>query len=121
MAEKEKTITMTVEELQKMVADMVAAKMAEAKNPAEDVPEEAKIANEEAMKEVEIELFYDGDKYKDPVFVGLNGKGYLVKRGEPVKVPAAISEIIRNAEQQNRIARGVMREAEKKLEEFNKE
>lgn len=51
---------------------------------------------------VEIELFYDGEKYKDPVQVGLNGKMYQIQRGKKVKVPRGVAEIIANSEKQDR-------------------
>lgn len=45
-------------------------------------------------KTTTINLFYDGDKYKDPLFVGINGMTWLVKRGEPVEVPVEVAEVI---------------------------
>lgn len=51
---------------------------------------------------VEIELFYDGEKYKDPVQVGLNGKMYQIQRGKKVMVPRGVAEIIANSEKQDR-------------------
>lgn len=33
----------------------------------------------------------------EDVFVGLNGYGYKIKRGEPCNVPAEVAEIIKNA------------------------
>ena len=44
-------------------------------------------------------LTYD-EEHKDPLFVGLNGVGYLIKRGEPVIVPTAVAEIIENSNKQ---------------------
>ena len=41
-----------------------------------------------------ITLFYDGLKYKDPLFVQINGKSFLIKRGEPVEVPVEVAEVI---------------------------
>lgn len=41
-----------------------------------------------------ITLFYDGDKYKDPMFVGINGMTWLIKRGEPVEVPVEVANIV---------------------------
>jgi len=32
------------------------------------------------------------------VFVGLNGKGYIIKRGEKVKIPAAVAAILEESE-----------------------
>jgi hypothetical protein len=46
---------------------------------------------------VEIELFYDGERYKDDVFVQVNGKSVLIKRGEKVKVTKAVAEVIQNS------------------------
>lgn len=61
---------------------------------------------------VEIELFYDGEKYSEPLFVGVNGKSYLIKRGEPVMVPKSVAEVIRNSHNQLRY----LNEIQKKLE-----
>jgi len=49
-------------------------------------------------------LFQDGEKYKDDVFVGYNGKTYLIKRGETVPVPKGVKDTIANAESQARSA-----------------
>lgn len=49
---------------------------------------------------VEIELFYDGERYKDDVFVQVDGKSVLIKRGEKVKVTKAVAEVIQNSLQQ---------------------
>lgn len=47
-----------------------------------------------------IRLFYDGDKYKDPLFVAVNGKTYLIERGVDVEVPKSVAEVIRNRDVQ---------------------
>lgn len=39
-------------------------------------------------------------KEEDTVFVSLNSKGYLIKRGVPVRVPRPVADIIREAERQ---------------------
>lgn len=41
------------------------------------------------------------NKDRSDVTVGLNGKMYKVKRGEQVKVPRAVAEILRNSERQD--------------------
>lgn len=41
-----------------------------------------------------ITLFYDGLKYKDPLFVQINGKSFLIKRGEPVTVPVEVAAVV---------------------------
>lgn len=35
---------------------------------------------------------------KDDVYVGVNGKSYLIKRGEYVDVPACVAEVLDNRE-----------------------
>lgn len=45
-------------------------------------------------KTTTVNLFYDGDRYKEPLFVGINGMTWLVKRGEPVEVPVEVAEVI---------------------------
>lgn len=45
-------------------------------------------------KTTTVNLFYDGDKYKEPMFVGINGMTWLIKRGEPVEVPVEVAEVI---------------------------
>lgn len=34
---------------------------------------------------------------EDSVFVGVNGKNYLIKKGVPVEVPIAVAEVIFNS------------------------
>ena len=36
---------------------------------------------------------------KEDVYVAVNGKSYLIKRGEPVKVPASVAEVLQRREQ----------------------
>lgn len=53
-------------------------------------------------KRVSIKLFYDGEKYKDDVFVGWNGKRYRIKRGVEVNVPLGVLRIIQRSEEMDR-------------------
>lgn len=39
-------------------------------------------------------------KEESDVFVGLNGKGYLIQRGVPVRVPRPVAGILRESERQ---------------------
>lgn len=63
--------------------------------------ESEKIRSEKMVK---IRLFQDGDKYKDDVFVGWNGKDYLIKRGVNVEVPVGVAEIVYRSEKQREAA-----------------
>lgn len=52
--------------------------------------------NEHKPGYVTIELFKDNGKYKDDLFVGANGVGYLIQRGKKVEVPEIVAEGIEN-------------------------
>lgn len=57
-----------------------------------------------AEKMVTIHLFRDNRMYNDDVFVGVNGKTYLIKRGVDVEVPESVAEVIRNSQKQDSFA-----------------
>ena len=50
---------------------------------------------------VEIELFKDNNKYKDDVFVAVNGRGMLVPRGKKVKIPRKYAIALENSRTQD--------------------
>ena len=52
---------------------------------------------------VVIQLFKDGDKYKDDVFVARNGYGYRIQRGKKVRVPKGIAEILDNSQKMDEL------------------
>lgn len=49
---------------------------------------------------VTVKLFKDSGRYKDDVFVAVNGVGMLVPRGVEVKIPRKYAEALRNSERQ---------------------
>ena len=51
------------------------------------------------MENVRIRLFKDNQRYKTPVFVGVNGETYLIQRGVDVEVPKAVAEVLRHSEE----------------------
>lgn len=61
---------------------------------------------------VKIRLFKDNHNYKDDLFVGFNGKGYVIQRGKDVYVPAPVAEIIENSLAQQQIAANMCDELE---------
>ena len=70
-----------------------AAIVAEAQAKAKETLEAAKETAPAAPKPndlVPIRLFKDNDKYKDDVFVAVNGRSFQIKRGETVQVPAYV-------------------------------
>ena len=55
-------------------------------------------ANEEYMKQpVTIKLFKDNGKYRDDVYVAVNDRSYLIKRGVEVTVPRFIEQALKNS------------------------
>lgn len=58
-------------------------------------------------KKVSIRLFKGIGKYEDDVQVIVNGKAYLIRRGEEVTVPECVSEILKQQEDQLNLAAAI--------------
>lgn len=58
---------------------------------------------------------------KDDVYVGLNGKGYLIKRGVDVEVPLGVAKILERKEKMLSIAMEYEAQAAAPLEELAKQ
>ena len=71
-------------------------------------------------KRVKIKLFKDNDKYKDDVFVAVNGKSYLIKRGVEVEVPESVKEVLDNSAAQEERAAEYMETQQKEYEQKTK-
>ena len=67
---------------------------------------------EAKKKTVRIHLFKDNGRYKDDVFVGVNGETYLIQRGVDVEVPKAVAEVLRHSEEMDNAAMARIAEAE---------
>lgn len=50
---------------------------------------------------VEVMLFKDNGKYKDDVFVAVNGQNCVVQRGKPVKIKRKFAEVLRQSMDQD--------------------
>lgn len=48
-----------------------------------------------------IRLFKDNDKYKDDVFVAVNGKRWQIKRGVDVMVPRYVADVLEQSMKQD--------------------
>jgi len=94
-------------------AETAAAQTAEEQPTPEKTPEElhqealaAKAeaeAREKAWLEekVPIRLFKDNDRYKDDVYVCVNGERLLIKRGENVEIPRKFALVLEQSAQQD--------------------
>lgn len=78
---------------------MAEKKKAETKAEETEVKETEAETSAENMEE--IELFKDGKDYKDDVFVCINGKNMLIKRGEKIKIPTAYAKVIKQSLRQD--------------------
>ena len=50
-------------------------------------------------------FLYDGEKYKDPINVIINGVKYSVPRGKVVSVPKVVAEVLQQSAEQDAYAR----------------
>lgn len=55
-------------------------------------------------EEVPVKLFRDSAKYTDDVFVGLNGRTWMIKRGVEVIVPRSVALVLEQAQEQRESA-----------------
>ena len=87
-------------EAQKLVDE--ARKAAGAKS-AEEEEKAKKAAELKAYMEeyVDVKLFKDNDKYKDDVFVSVNGENCVIKRGERVRIKRKFAEVLDHSEHQD--------------------
>lgn len=118
MAVKEKAEnSISLEEMQAQIAEMLAAAKAEREEAARMLAEakrmtDGTVLSEERKREieedrakgeeiVEIKLFKDTGKYKDDVFVAVNGESIAIKRGERVRIKRKFAEVLDNSEHQD--------------------
>ena len=81
--------------LEKEIAELKAA--LKQKEIAEVAKNAAVRANEEYMKQpVTIKLFKDNGRYRDDVYVSVNDRSFLIKRGVEVTVPRFIEQALKN-------------------------
>ena len=109
---------LNIEEVQAQIAQMLAdaeaakaeamklveeARKAAGAKSAEDEEKAKKAAEHAAYMEeyVEVKLFKDNDKYKDDVFVSVNGDNCVIKRGERVKIKRKFAEVLDHSEHQD--------------------
>ena len=111
--EKAKAETINLADVAKQVEEMLANAKAEAEKIVADakasvsggMTEEQKKAKEESdaywNELVPVKLFKDNHKYKDDVFVAVNGENCVIKRGEEVMVKRKFKAILDNSDLQD--------------------
>lgn len=123
MATKKEKETTAVEETAKAetAAEHAEEIIAKAKAEAAAIVAEAETKAKETLNAgaqakasdlVPIRLFKDNDKYKDDVFVAVNGHSFQIRRGETVMVPDYVAEVLEQSmAQDNATANLIERES----------
>lgn len=76
--------------------------------------ETTKKATDNAKKRVEVRLPRNmGQNAIQDEFFSVNGKNYIIKRGETVEIPEEVAEVIRNAEKAEEYALNYVDELKK--------
>ena len=52
-------------------------------------------------KAVRIKLFKDNSRYKEDLFVSVNGVNYKIRRGVEVEVPPEVAEVLEHSQMQD--------------------
>ena len=106
MANEKKTESVNLEDVSKQIQAMLeearkeAAKIvsdAKASVGGEKTEEQKKVEEERKAywnEPVEVKLFRDSKKYKDDVFVSVNGENCVIKRGERVMVKRKFAAVL---------------------------
>jgi hypothetical protein len=76
-------------EIEALIKARVEAEIEAAKPETEE--QKRKEIDEWLNQRVTVKLMKDSERYKDDVFVGVNGKGWLIKRGVPVQIPRYVA------------------------------
>ena len=75
-----------------------------AKTSTQSVPETKGAKTDFYNELVTVKLFKDNDRYKDDVFVAVNGVGMIVHRGKEVQIPRKYAIALKNSEAQDSFA-----------------
>lgn len=62
--------------------------------------------------------FKDDDKYKDDIFVAVNGRRFQIKRGEQVMIPRYVYNVLMQSQEQDKATYKYM---EQKASEYSRE
>lgn len=113
-------IVKMIEEAKAEAAAIIESAKEQAKETVKGKPamsEEARKTEEYWNEEVEIQLFKDAGKYKDDVYVAVNGENCLIQRGKPVKVKRKFAEVLRQSLKQDNETADMIKELTEGYEE----
>lgn len=85
-------------------------------------PQQTKRPDDDYLEEiVDLKLFKDNGKYKDDVFVSVNGKKYQIQRGKTVQVPRYIALCVEDSLRQSGYAAELSESFQEEYQERRKE
>lgn len=100
MDEVQEQVRLLLEQAKAEAAEIVAnAKKSTGEDPKLDEKRKADLARGEEY--VEVKLFKDNGRYKDPVFVAVNGENCVIERGVRVKIKRKFAEVLDNSDNQD--------------------
>ncbi len=70
---------------------------------------------------VTVQLFKDNDKYRDDLFVAVNGERILIQRGVPVQIKRKFAEVIEHSQIQDQQTDALMQRMSEDYERVTKE
>lgn len=70
---------------------------------------------------VTVQLFKDNGRYKDDLFVAVNGERILIQRGVPVEIKRKFAEVISNSQLQDQQTDAMMQQLEENYERATRE
>ena len=70
---------------------------------------------------VTVQLFKDNDKYRDDLFVAVNGERILIQRGVPVQIKRKFAEVIEHSQLQDQQTDALMQRMADEYEKVTKE
>ena len=82
-------------------AQATAAESKEAETTENTAQKETSAAPATGEEMVTVCLFKDNERYKDDVFVAVNGKTWQIKRGEPVQIPKYVADVLEQSRRQD--------------------
>ena len=97
-AQVEEMLAKAREEAEKIVADAKASVSGELTEEQKKAGEERKAYWNELVK---VKLFRDNNKYKDDVFVSVNGENCVIKRGVEVKIKRKFADVLDKSDLQD--------------------
>ena len=94
---KEKKLLGVFEEM----GDAIKAAESKVNNGGNKVADDVAKANAELEEYVEIKLFKDNGKYKDDVYVSVNGENCVIKRGVRTKIKKKFALVLEQSDMQD--------------------